>query len=199
MAPVFGLIKDLEVGKSKFTLQLRLVRSYEVPQFHNINEIGTLECVFHDKEGSRIHATIQNLQIENFKNLLHEGNVYAVMKYIVGNNNMRTKTTTNRLKILIYKDTRIAELVDDGFPTHVLNLKSFEEIESMKTTPDFQDAPLFDVMGIIISCYKPVEKVINGKPTKLMDIMIEDLEYINYYYFLVALYFLSLLTSIFFI
>lgn len=50
MAPQFILASQLSPLSTKKAMRVRLVRTYEVRQKHNINEIKSKECVFHDEE-----------------------------------------------------------------------------------------------------------------------------------------------------
>ncbi|XP_057790796.1 uncharacterized protein LOC131007901 [Salvia miltiorrhiza] len=86
---------------------------------------------------------------------------------------MKYKTTESQYKLLLFKHTRVVELDDDTFPNHTFNIKNFGEISSIS---DVQNVVMFDIMGIVVSSYQPIIKDFNGQQTKLMDIIIEDLE-----------------------
>ncbi|KAH6770687.1 hypothetical protein C2S52_015490 [Perilla frutescens var. hirtella] len=58
MAPVFGTVQMLKPEKSNFGLELRLIRCYE-----NTNSYS-MECIFHDREGTRVHVTIPRANVE---------------------------------------------------------------------------------------------------------------------------------------
>ncbi|KAH6778882.1 hypothetical protein C2S52_010119 [Perilla frutescens var. hirtella] len=130
MGPIFGTVQMLKPGRSTFGIELRLIQWYE-----NSNAFS-LECIFHDREGQRIHMTIPKTNIEKFKDRLIEGNVYAIIDFVIGLNVMKYKTTVENIG----------------------------------------DAAMFDVMGAIMSHYRPLTREINGKLTKLMDLVLEDLE-----------------------
>lgn len=68
MAPFFGLIKDLQPGKSKVTLTLRVIRSYKVPQMQNKNEDYSREVVMHDSE---VNCTLSYFNIDIYYRLFH--------------------------------------------------------------------------------------------------------------------------------
>ncbi|KAL6507236.1 hypothetical protein OROGR_023431 [Orobanche gracilis] len=170
MAPFFGLIKDLQPGKSKVTPRLGVIRSYKIPQMQNKREHYSQEVVFHDREGTRIHGSVQKISISTFEGLLQEGKIYAVMNYIVARNNKRAKTTACAHVINLYKHTKVVEIPDETFPKYDLNLKSFEEIAKMEETPE-------DILFDVMDSGKPCELTTSsGKTVKLMEIVIEDLE-----------------------
>ncbi|KAH6766839.1 hypothetical protein C2S52_017822 [Perilla frutescens var. hirtella] len=167
MAPVFGTVQMLKSGKSTFGLKLRLIRCYE-----NTNSYS-MECIFHDREGVRIHVTILKANVEKFKHRLIEGNVYALIDFVIGINVMKYKTTASLYKIIIFNQTRIFEVFHEGFPHHLYEIKSFVDVANME---NIGDAAMFDVIGTIVSTYRPLTREINGKLTKLMDLVLEDLD-----------------------
>ncbi|KAH6776475.1 hypothetical protein C2S52_014036, partial [Perilla frutescens var. hirtella] len=157
----------LKPERSTFGIKLRLIRCYE-----NTNSF-TIECIFHDREGERIHMTVPKANIEKFKERLIEGNVYVVVDFVIGLNVMKYKTTTCVYKIIVFQHTRIFEVFHEEFPQHLYKIKTFIDIANMK---NIGDAAMFDVMGTIVSHYRPVTREINGKLTKLMNLVLEDLD-----------------------
>ncbi|KAH6808261.1 hypothetical protein C2S51_029369 [Perilla frutescens var. frutescens] len=105
---------------------------------------------------------------------MEKGKLYAIKIFVVANNFMRYNTTNSKYKLLMYKQTEIFELFVENFPRVMFNFKPFEDIHSID---NIQSAELFDVIGVIVSTSKPQTKEVNGKSTKLMDFIIEDLEF----------------------
>ncbi|KAH6802590.1 hypothetical protein C2S51_034036 [Perilla frutescens var. frutescens] len=167
MAPVFGTARMLKPGKSTFGLELRLIRCYE-----NTNSYS-MECVFHDREGTRIHVTIPKANVEKFKHRLIEGNVYVLIDFVIGINVMKYKTTASLYKIIIFNQSRLFEVFHDDFPNLLYEMKPFVDVANME---QLGDAHMFDVIGTIDSHYRPLTREINGKLTKLMDLVLEDLD-----------------------
>ncbi|KAH6771445.1 hypothetical protein C2S52_016248 [Perilla frutescens var. hirtella] len=167
MAPVFGTIDMLKPGRSTFGLELRLIRCYE-----NSNS-GGMECIFHDRQAERIHVTIPGSNFEKFKQRLIEGSVYALIDFVIGMNIMKYRTTSCIHKIIVFKHTRLFEVFHEEFPKCLFELKRFADIAQMDNVGD---SSMFDVIGAIVSHYRPQQKEINRKMTKLMDILLEDLE-----------------------
>ncbi|KAH6800439.1 hypothetical protein C2S52_000903 [Perilla frutescens var. hirtella] len=134
MAPVFGTARMLKPGKSTFGLELWLIRCYE-----NTNSYS-MECVFHDREGTRIHVTIPKANVEKFKHRLIEGNVYALIDFVIGINVMKYKTTASLYKIIIFNQSRLFEVFHDDFPHLLYEMKSFVDVANME---QLGDAPMF--------------------------------------------------------
>ncbi|KAH6775699.1 hypothetical protein C2S52_013260 [Perilla frutescens var. hirtella] len=167
MTPVFGTVQMLKPGKGNFELELRLIRYYENTNSYN------MECIFHDREGTRVHVIIPRANVEKFKHCLIEGNVYALINFVIGINVMKYKTTASLYKIIIFNQTRLFEVFHDDFPHRLYEIKSFVDVANME---HLGDAPMFDVIGTIVSHYRPLTRDINGKLTKLMDLVLEDIE-----------------------
>ncbi|KAH6783433.1 hypothetical protein C2S52_008392 [Perilla frutescens var. hirtella] len=125
-------------------------------------------------KGDRIHRTIQNTLILTFKPLLEEGCLYGIKKFIVTQNDNKYKTTENKYRIIFLQRTRVCKLFHDAFPRRVYTFKSFEVIKSME---NIYDARLFDVVGVVKEMGQPENHVSsNGKQSKLIELMLEDIE-----------------------
>ncbi|KAH6811008.1 hypothetical protein C2S51_024770 [Perilla frutescens var. frutescens] len=173
MPPLFQAISDLQPGLSRIALQLRLIHQYILPSFQNNGEVFSSECIYHDRSGNQIHASIPKGLISKFEMFMEEGKLYAIKNFVVANNFIRYKTTNSKYKLLMYKQTEIFELFVENFPRVMFNFKPFEDIHSID---NIQSGKLFDVIGVIVSTNIPQGKEVNGKSTKLMDFIIEDLE-----------------------
>ncbi|KAH6764341.1 hypothetical protein C2S51_015590 [Perilla frutescens var. frutescens] len=157
----------LKPGKSTFGLELRRIRCYE-----NTNAFS-MECIFHDREGVRIHVTIPKASVDKFKQRLIEGNVYALIDFVVGINVMKYKTTERLYKIIVFKQTRIFQVFHAEFMQQPYEINTFNDIANMQ---NIGDAAMFDVVGTIVSHYRPLTKEINGKLTQLIYLVLEDLD-----------------------
>ncbi|XP_073121603.1 replication protein A 70 kDa DNA-binding subunit B-like [Henckelia pumila] len=131
MAPLFSLISQLTPKKMFWALKVRLVRCYEFPTFgKDKDDIFSMECIFHDREGSRIHATIKKQILKSVALKFKEGNLYAVKDVIVAENSMKMKTTTNKFKINFVQKTQVCEIFDETFPSFIYEFKPFAELKS---------------------------------------------------------------------
>ncbi|KAH6767129.1 hypothetical protein C2S52_018112 [Perilla frutescens var. hirtella] len=139
MAPVFGTIDMLKPERSTFGLEVRLIRCYE-----NSNS-GGIECVFHDRQAERIHATIPGSNAEKFKDRLTEGSVYALIDFVIGLNNMKYRTASCIHKIIVFKHTRLFKVFHEEFPKCLFQLKTFTDITQMENVGD-------SAMGNTITC-----------------------------------------------
>ncbi|XP_031116690.1 uncharacterized protein LOC116020352 [Ipomoea triloba] len=58
-----------------------------------------------------------------------------------------------------------------NFPRHMFRLRSFK---SLKESEKIDDKELIDVIGRIVEIYFPIEKIVGGRPSRLIDFLIED-------------------------
>ncbi|CAH9087315.1 unnamed protein product [Cuscuta epithymum] len=171
---LYNRIFELNTTKTDWALRLRLVRCYAHPNFNNKHDQSvpnTLECIFHDSEGDRIHATIRKERIAAFKDKLKEGDLYSVRNFVVAPNTMKYKTTTNRFKIMFNFKTTVVNFPDDDFPKAMYAFRPFYEMG----IPDQVDLrQLFDVIGSIVSIHLPEPQQSNGETQKLIEVVLED-------------------------
>ncbi|XP_031099840.1 replication protein A 70 kDa DNA-binding subunit A-like [Ipomoea triloba] len=58
-----------------------------------------------------------------------------------------------------------------NFPRHMFRLRSFK---SLRASDQIDDKELIDVIGRIVEIYSPIERIVGGKPSRLIDFLIED-------------------------
>ncbi|KAH6800429.1 hypothetical protein C2S52_000893 [Perilla frutescens var. hirtella] len=136
MPPMWSLLSQINPFRSTWALQLRLVRAYEIPAYGKNNEIKDYVCIFHDREGVRIQATIQRDLVDRFKSSLIEGNIYALKNVSIASNNMRFKTTTHQYRIIFLQKTLMHDLLEEGFPHIIYNFKSMKNVISMENVDE---------------------------------------------------------------
>ncbi|KAH6775247.1 hypothetical protein C2S52_012808 [Perilla frutescens var. hirtella] len=173
MASMFSLLKDIHDDSSSWACNLRVIRTYQVPEFGSPNQPKSLEVIFHDSDGDRIHATIRRELMGDYVTFLREGHLYHVENFVVADNRMKYKTTLHRKKIIFIKKTIVNVHSDKTFPYFMYNFRSFSDICASE---DSDNSVLFDVIGSVVSMKPPENKVVNGRPTRLMDFVLEDAE-----------------------
>ncbi|KAH6780565.1 hypothetical protein C2S52_011802 [Perilla frutescens var. hirtella] len=127
-------------------------------------------------EAERIHVTIPGSNSEKYKHRLIEGSVYAIIDFVIGLNIMKYRTMSCIHKIIVFKHTRLFEVFHEEFPKCLFEFKTFTDIALME---NIGESAMFDEIGTIVSHYRPQQKEINGKNTKLMDLVLEDVDYLS--------------------
>ncbi|KAH6793922.1 hypothetical protein C2S52_004399 [Perilla frutescens var. hirtella] len=176
MAPFFTLVKNLERGGTNYAMKLRLIRRYEVSTFGNRENISSLECVFHDLEGNRIHAHIKQPFIKKNQAMLSEGSIYALKDFMLADNNLKFKTSAAEFKIRFITKTKVCEVFDDDFPNFMFSFKPFNQLIGVET---IDEGHLFDIIGRVVSRCSLQTKDLVGRGTKLIDIVLEDFNHVR--------------------
>nr|GMD04188.1 replication protein A 70 kDa DNA-binding subunit B-like [Ipomoea batatas] len=148
-----------------------MIRTYIVTEGRNKSAVKSQECVFHDIEGTYVHASIHADFIDQFSHLLKEGKVYAVKNFVAVSYYYPYKTTQHKYMMRFNQYTTIERHRRKGFPSLLFRIKPIEELLAGKV----EEKLLIDVIGRVVEFYSPKDKVIAGFPTQLVDFLIEDL------------------------
>ncbi|XP_019178600.1 PREDICTED: uncharacterized protein LOC109173760 [Ipomoea nil] len=152
-------------------LKLWVVRAYQIPERSGPSKIRSKEIVFHDEEGSFLHAHVPKEYVEKYLSYFSEGSVYAIKNFCVITNFYSYKTSPQKYMIKFNYQTMVKDLKNAKFPMKMYRLNSFKEI---KSNEGLDEKHLFDVIGRVIEIHCPQEKLINGKNSRLIDFTIED-------------------------
>ncbi|KZV17224.1 Replication protein A 70 kDa DNA-binding subunit [Dorcoceras hygrometricum] len=182
-------IKNTIVAENRMnykTTASKLVRCYELPAYRKSGDF-TLECVLHDKEGDRIHASIKKPVLDSgdhihasikkpvldsVRPILKEGHLFAIKNIIVAENRMKYKTTASKYKINFITKTHVCEIFDDSFPSMMFDFKSFTNVKNA----EIEETMLFDVIGQVVARDSPQSKEFGGRETRLLYIVLHDYE-----------------------
>ncbi|XP_019178891.1 PREDICTED: replication factor A protein 1-like [Ipomoea nil] len=174
MSSMFILVKDIKPQHQLRAVRLRAVRVFEVPEKRGEGHSSkSMEVLLHDEEGSYIHATVQKKKkdVVKYREIFKEGKLFEIKNFMAATNYYVYKITQHAYMIKLNYRTEVKEINTLGFSFKMFRLKSFI---SLKDTADVSDKELIDVIGRVIEIYNPVDKIIGGKATKLIDFQIED-------------------------
>ncbi|XP_019173412.1 PREDICTED: uncharacterized protein LOC109168987 [Ipomoea nil] len=181
MPSMFILVKDIKPQHQLRAIRVRAVRVFEVPEKRGEgNSSKSMEVLMHDEEGSYIHASILKNHVVKYREIFKEGKLYEIKNFIAATNYYVYKITQHAYMLKLNYKTEVKEINSLGFPFKMFRLKSFS---SLKETADVNDKELIDVIGRVIEIYNPVDKIIGGKATKLIDFQIEDNLWFGFYYY----------------
>nr|GLL29748.1 uncharacterized protein LOC109187388 [Ipomoea trifida] len=164
MSMLYVLAKDISPQSYKKAIRLKLIRTYIVTEGRNKSAVKSQECVFHDSEGTYVHASIHADFIDQFSHLLKEGKVYAVNNFMAVSYYYQYKTTQHKYMMRFNQYTTIERHRRKGFPSLLFRIKPIEELLAGKVEEKL----------LIVEFYSPKDKVIAGFPTQLVDFLIED-------------------------
>ncbi|CAH9104034.1 unnamed protein product [Cuscuta epithymum] len=169
MVGMWSLVNEFHQGKTAWAFKARAVRVYEIPAYGIHGE--SLQCIFHDSEGTRIHAHIGKLQVARFRAMFKEGNVYAIRNFLVQDNYMNFKTTRNEFKLLFIQRTEAFQISKINFPMRMFD---FKPINTLVAEEVVDETHAIDVIGKITSLSNPKLLTKNGRQTQLVDLTLGD-------------------------
>ncbi|XP_019164329.1 PREDICTED: uncharacterized protein LOC109160497 [Ipomoea nil] len=172
MPSMFIAVKNIKPEHQLRAIRVRAVRVYEVPEKRGEGQASkSMEVLFHDEEGDYIHASIIKKDIGKYRDTIKEEKVFEIKNFMASTNYYVYKITEHGFMLKFNYRTQVKEIHSNGFPCKMFRLKSFL---ALKDHDDVNDKELIDVIGRVIEIYNPVDKIIGGKATKLIDFQIED-------------------------
>ncbi|XP_019150976.1 PREDICTED: uncharacterized protein LOC109147773 [Ipomoea nil] len=172
MSGQFILGANLHPQLTTKAIKLRCVRNYVVTETKGENNIRSQHCVFVDEQGMFIHVHIPKDIVCKYKNEFKEGQVYGIRNFLCITNFFKYKTSTLRYMIKFKYDTLVKQYKRINFQKTMFRFKSFPALLSKQ---DVDEKVLMDVIGRVVEIYSPLEKVIAGKKTRLIDFVLEDM------------------------
>ncbi|XP_031095113.1 replication protein A 70 kDa DNA-binding subunit A-like [Ipomoea triloba] len=168
MAPMYIVVREIKKNKATAAIKLRAVRTYDVLQSRFSEEIKSIECVLHDQEGAYVHLHIPGKNV-SIQNKFIEGNVYCIKNFLVVQHYYTYKTCSGPHMLKLFNETLVKGYKGLDFPTHMYRLQSFTALKTV------DPKVLVDVIGRVVEIYSPLDKLISGRPSRLIDFLIEDL------------------------
>ncbi|CAH9114902.1 unnamed protein product [Cuscuta europaea] len=166
---LWSLINEFHQSKTTWAFKARAVRVYTVPAHGTYGE--SLQCIFYDAEGTKIHAHIAKSEVAKFEDLFKEGYVYAIRQVLVLDNYMKFKTKRNALKLLFIKGTDAFQISDIIFPMRMFD---FTSIAALQDAEVIDETYAIDVIGKVTSMSNPKSLTKNGREMKLLDLTLGD-------------------------
>nr|GLL42276.1 uncharacterized protein LOC109156722 [Ipomoea trifida] len=173
MPSQYVAVKDISPFHRKISIRVRLIRIYEVPGVRGAQTSKSLELLFHDAEGDFINANTTKDDVPKYRQIFKQGKVYSIKNFLVVKNYYLYKTTQHPFLIKFTYETQVKQIKSKGFPVCMFRLKPYE---SLKKPEQVDDNELFDVIGRVVEIYSPLDKIIGGKPSRLIDFLIADTE-----------------------
>nr|GLL33280.1 putative transposase [Ipomoea trifida] len=98
-----------------------------------------------------------------YSDRVNRGNVYSMMK----------RTCSSDFMLQYYHKTLVKQYKGLDFPRKMFRLQPFDSIKSLE---GIDPKVLIDVIGRVVHIFSPLDKLINGRPSRLIDFVIEDLK-----------------------
>ncbi|KAL3655699.1 hypothetical protein CASFOL_000095 [Castilleja foliolosa] len=168
---IYFNISELHAGRNNDGVKVRVIRCYRQSSSQKSDPDGTLELVLHDEIEDRIHATMDYGLFKQKKVDIVEGSLYKIRNFMVAHDMTSCRSTSNPLKLRLYKYTTIAPFQDSEFPTSMYRFRDLWEIANDINVDNFQ---LLDVIGRVVSYQKPT--FVAKCSTRRMDFTIANTE-----------------------
>ncbi|XP_019183934.1 PREDICTED: uncharacterized protein LOC109178835 [Ipomoea nil] len=123
--------------------------------------------------GTFVHLNMQNKDVKKYNNVLIEGKLYSVKIFLVFTHYYMYKTCDHKYMIRRNYKTQVKAIKSKAFSTKMFQLKSYD---SLKDPTQVNDKVLFDLIGRVVEIHAPVDKIIGGRPAKLLDFKMADNE-----------------------
>ncbi|CAH9134581.1 unnamed protein product [Cuscuta epithymum] len=171
MVGMWSLFREIDQSKTTWAIKARAIRVYREPAHDCFPE--SLEVVFHDEEGSRMHAHIPDQFINKFIGIFKEGRVFAVKNFMVEENYMFFKTSTSAYRLCFFNKSAAFEIRGVPFPIRTFSLVSFA---SLQAQDNLDEKYGIDVIGQVVHDKDPKTILKNDRPRKLMEMVLGDPE-----------------------
>ncbi|QHO26134.1 Replication protein A 70 kDa DNA-binding subunit B [Arachis hypogaea] len=163
-------IADINPTIDNLCVRIRVIRLWTLPSYGNSPLPYSIEMVWLDEDGGKIHASVKKAFVSRFVNLLEEGISYQIRYFGVGLNKGYFKTTHHEYVVNLNQRTDVHRLSESSsIPRYGFKFVSFDTLNA----PGYDCTYLVDVVGYLagIGNEKTLEK--DGKSTKYTVIELE--------------------------
>ncbi|XP_012856930.1 PREDICTED: uncharacterized protein LOC105976187 [Erythranthe guttata] len=170
MAPQVTCFNDITPDRFNWKVVARVIRLWKVPSKIDQTIINSIDMILVDGQGGKIHASIKKTQVNNFYNIVKEGNTYVFQNILVVPNDGKYRATRNAHKIIFIKTTRVTNCKVENIPGITYDFTNFLDIIT-----DGDDTWLIDVIGHVIERDEVKDINKSGHSHKILEITLQDL------------------------
>ncbi|KAL2923539.1 Replication protein A 70 kDa DNA-binding subunit B [Bienertia sinuspersici] len=143
MALLYDSVREINPMKEKWSIKIKVIRLWTTPDLYNPENHYSIEMVFVDEKGDKIQATVKRSKLLRFGPILHEGSVYSISRFGVGQPSGDYRPTKHAYKLNFLSATIVEQLNELDMPISGYNFVCFRDILSNK----LDDKYLVDVIG----------------------------------------------------
>lgn len=170
MASAFDNLCEIKSGREAWRIKVRVVRTWKVPSFMNPEQANSLEMIFVDEKGCRIHATVRKQLLYLFQDKIVEGEVYKMAYFGVVPNLGSYRSTVHDYKLVFQMKTKIQKAESSTIPLYGLSFTKCADLKNSREESVF----LVDVIGLLTGMSDLREYVKDGKVVKMTIIEVTD-------------------------
>ncbi|KAG7572616.1 Nucleic acid-binding OB-fold [Arabidopsis suecica] len=166
MAATFGYLKDVRPYKIGWRVQVKVLHAWK----QYTSDTGeTLELVFSDELGKKIHCTVKKDLVSRYVNSLTVGDWVLIETFGLSYAGGQFRPTNHLYKMTFVNTTTVFGS-EPKSESNYLSLAKFEKIHSGELNPHI----LVDVMGQIVMVSELENLEANNKPTCKLDFEMRD-------------------------
>ncbi|KAL2927336.1 Replication protein A 70 kDa DNA-binding subunit B [Bienertia sinuspersici] len=162
MALLYDSVREINPMKEKWSIKIKVIRLWTTPDFIILKTITALKWFLLMKRSLLL----------KFGPILHEGSVYSISRFGVGQPSGDYRPTKHAYKINFLSTTIVEQLNELDMPISAYKFVCFRDILSNK----LDDKYLVDVIGGVTEVSKLEITERNGKMNKRLEIELEDLD-----------------------
>ncbi|XP_010436809.1 PREDICTED: uncharacterized protein LOC104720625 [Camelina sativa] len=166
MAASFAYLRDVRPYKTSWRIQVKVLHSWR--QYIAITG-ETLEFIFFDEKGIKIHAIVKKDLVNRYVNKLSVGEWKFIENFQLTNAYGQYRPTNHLYKMGFINGTVVTPS-DPVSDSNYLSLADFQKI----TTGEVKEHTLKDVMGQIVNIGEIETIEVKDKPTKKLDFELRD-------------------------
>ncbi|VFQ59815.1 unnamed protein product [Cuscuta campestris] len=127
---IWNSLDKIDNSRTTWILKLRAIHVYHVLAWAKGDD--SMEVIFHDEHGTRIHAHLKRPEKKKFENQIVEDGVFAIRNVFVHGNYQLCKTTSHKSLLVFYTKIEVKTLSERDFPK--MNLPMQVDDASASTT-----------------------------------------------------------------
>ncbi|RYR33163.1 hypothetical protein Ahy_A10g047728 [Arachis hypogaea] len=132
-------IADINPTINNLCVRIRVIRLWTLPSYGNSPLPYSIEMVWLDEDGGKIHASVKRAFVSRFMNLLEEGISYQIRYFGVGLNSGYFKTTHHEyVDLFLFVAmplVKLAEIVDSDLKDSKNSLGTDSSMDDMNDIP----------------------------------------------------------------
>ncbi|KAL2905811.1 Replication protein A 70 kDa DNA-binding subunit C [Bienertia sinuspersici] len=120
--------------KEKWSIKIKVIRLWTTPDFYNPENHYSIEMVFVDEKGDKVQATVKRSLLLRFGPILHEGSVYSISRFGVGQPNVIGGVTEVSKLEITERNGKMNKRLELEFEDLELNCTLWGEFADIMTT-----------------------------------------------------------------
>ncbi|KAG2308567.1 hypothetical protein Bca52824_028315 [Brassica carinata] len=162
-------ISELKSFKSMWRVKVKIIRLWRQ---YSAAGGETIEMVFVDSRGDKIHGTVKKDEVGKFYHMLQQGETKILINFTVTHSSGSYRSTKHPYKIVFLPTTRVR--ICEAFPNNLTGLDpvNYRDLIDGKLNADF----LVDVIGQVVEVSHIEVVSVNGKDTQKINVELRDHE-----------------------